>query len=424
MRYDTMHARTLALTVLVAVMMSNAAATPQLDGVSFDPAFPAAGDTVEVAMNLHETQYPDKSWEPVYTLDVRVVPDDRVTAEHTTVLGQRDDSIGFLYPEGYWNERTRIKIDSDAPALNYSYRVELRYLDDGEPVQIETDEGTTTATVIERFEMPVDAEGIDLEVGTIEVSPQDPRPDDDGVDVTAEIVNTGEQRADSVIVHAGEIDGIEPADGADNRVFLGSIGPDGSADAEMTYDVGDDISPSVHDVPVSFRYEDQDSTAFEDTTTFPLRIEGRPQLAVQQGSISTVKAGGSALIRFTVENTGEQDAESSEVRILPKATQPISMVDRSMYLGEIQAGEEATATMRVQAERSASQQRYNLDAEIRSLGDSEEGDSSVYTESERVTVEVAGVKQSLLLPAGILGAVLVAGVLAYRRTRGGDDDGE
>lgn len=420
-----MHARTLALTVLVAVMMSNAAATPQLDGVSFDPAFPAAGDTVEVSMNLHETQYPDKSWEPVYTLDVRVVPDDRVTEEYTTVLGQRDDSIGFLYPEGYWNERTRIKIDSDAPALNYSYRVELRYLDDGEPVQIETEEGTTTATVIEHFEMPVDAEGIDLEVGTIEVSPQDPRPDDDGVDVTAEIVNTGEQRADSVIVHAGDIEGIEPADGADNRVFLGSIGPDGSAEAELTYDIEDTVSPSVYDVPVTFRYEDHDSTAFEDTATFPLRVEGRPQLEVQQDSISTVKAGGSSLIRFTVHNTGDQDAESSEVRILPKASQPVTMDDRSMYLGEIQAGEQATATMRVQADRSASQVRYNLDTEIRSLGDSDSGDSSVYTESERVAVEVDGRTQSILLPVGLLGAFLIIGFLAYRRvTRGGETDGE
>lgn len=419
-----MHARTLALTVLVAVMMSNAAATPQLDGVSFDPAFPAAGDTVEVAMNLHETQYPDKSWEPVYTLDVRVVPDDRVTAEHTTVLGQRDDSIGFLYPEGYWNERTRITIDSDAPALNYSYRVELQYLDDGEPVEIQTDGGTTTTTVIERFQMPVDAEGIDLEVGNLEVSPTDPRPDDDGIDVTAEIVNTGEQRADSVIVHAGDVGGIEPADGSNNRVFLGSIGPDGSAEADLTYDIGTDVTPAVHDVPVSFRYEDEDSTSFEDATTFPLRIEGRPQLEVQQDSVSTVKAGGSSLIRFTVENTGQQDAESSEVRILPKASQPVTMADRSMYLGEITAGEEATASMRVRADRSAAQQPYNLDLEIRSLGDSDEGDSSVYTESERVMVEVDGVKQSPLLPAGILGAALIAGFLAYRRVTGGGDEDE
>jgi hypothetical protein len=397
---------------LITVSLGTASATPRLTGTSFDPAFISAGDRVNISANLEATEFPDKTWEEDMNLRVTLEPGNRLTREYVTIEDDRDETIGFLYPQGVWNQRYQVKVDSGAPTGMYDFELHIQYLEDGENVEIPTEEGSRT-TVIKSFSMPVDNEGVDLTADVQGTSPTVPRPGDDYVEMNLNFVNTGNKPVEEVEIRPETPENIETSYSADEKFYISKIMEGRSYPETLTVNLEEELEPGTHWIELSTTYEDEDSNPYSEQIKVPIRVEGKPDLEVVDSRME-MKAGATSDLRVRVKNTGEQDAESVTARVIVERAQPFSLEDRSSYIGEIESGETGTAVMKISADASAAMKQHNIKVELRANGDSEEGDNSVYTFTEDTGVEINGKTQSPLIYVGIAGALLVLAFAGYR----------
>ncbi|MFB6191639.1 MAG: COG1361 S-layer family protein [Candidatus Nanohaloarchaea archaeon] len=415
----------LAITTLLSVT-GTVSAVPQLDAVSYDPAFITAGDRVNISANLHETQTTESSWNPDRQLKVVLVPDNRLAEEYVTIEDARDESIGFLYPDGVWNQRFQVRVHSDAPTGKYDFELHIQYLENGEPVKIQTRDGGTTLTYVEDFTIPVDNEGVDLTTNVLETEPSVPRPGDDHVEMQLEFTNTGNKPVEDIELLPRTPEHVTPSFSGDEKFYVDRLDPGKTSRKTLSLDLNEELEPGLHRVNISATYEDEDGNPYSEQLDAPLRVEGRPDLELV-GSGTEMKAGETSQLRLKIRNRGAQDAESVTARVIAERTQPFSLADRSSYIGEIEAGETAAAILDVKADRSATLRTHQLKIQLRANGDSEEGDHSVYTFTEKEDVKLTGRTRSLLVYAGIAATLLVLAAAAYRygikpaRTGGGEN---
>lgn len=419
MKPTTTHSTALkiALTLsIIAFATTTVSAAPELDAVSFDPGFITAGDRVNISANMHETDYPDKTWDEDKTLKVVLKPDNRLTEEYVTIEDDRDESIGFLYPNGVWNQRYQVKVDSGAPTGMYDFELHIQYLQDGEPIEIPTGSGHEYK-VIREFSMPVDNEGVDISSNVVSTDPKTPRPGDSYTEMNLEFTNTGNKPIEEIDLRPETPDMIDPAYSQDEKFFINRLDTGETATKTLSLDLNEDLPARLHQINIGTNYEDTSSNAYSEELNIPLRVEGRPDLEVVDSN-TQMKAGETSEIMFKVKNTGEQDAESVTARVIAERTQPFRLEDRSNYIGEIESNETAQAVMKISTDRNAALKEHQIKIQLRANGDSEEGDQSVYTFTERTNVELAERTQSPLIYIGIIAAALVLIVLFYRyRTR-------
>lgn len=412
------------LTVFTAIALTASAGStaPRLDGVSFDPGIISAGDRVNISANLRATDYPEKDWNPERELKAVLEPGNRLTERYVTIEKNRDESIGFLYPEGIWNQRYSVKVDSGAPTGRYGFEIHIRYLEDGESVEIEQDTGSSIS-VIRRFSMPVDQQGVDISGNVEATRPQIPRPGNQNVNQNIAFTNTGNKPIEEIEIYPEAPKGMTPSYSSDEKFYINRLETGKTARKTLTLDLEDSLSPGLHNVTLNAVYEDRSGNSYSETLGVPLRIEGRPDLETSHEKLR-MKAGDTVDLPLEIENTGEQDAESVSARVISERAQPFSLEDRSGYIGEIESGDTGETILRISAERSAEQRSHRIQVQLRANGDSEEGDRSVYTFTETKEIEINGRRQSPLIYTGTALAVLVAAAGAYRyrrRQKKGDD---
>ena len=421
MKHTTTHSTALKFAVTFSILFTAigaASAAPKLDAVSYDPAFISAGDRVNISANMHETDYPDKTWDEDKELKVVLKPGNKLTRDYVTIEDDRDESIGFLYPNGVWNQRFQVKVDSGAPTGMYDFELHVQYLEKGKAIEIPTGSGEEF-TVIKDFSMPVDREGVDITGNVVKTNPKTPRPGDSFTDMRLSLANTGNKPVEEVELTPETPEKVETAYSSDEKFFIDRLNEGGKASRTLSLDLNEDLEEGLHWVDMKASYEDESGNTYSETLKMPLRVEGRPDIELADAT-TEMKAGATSDLRVEVENTGEQDAESVTARVIAESSQPFSLEDRSNYIGEIEAGETGTAVMKLSADSSAAQKTHQVKVQLRSTGDSEEGDHSVYTFTENAEVDVTGKTQSPLIFIGIAGAVLVAiaaGIVYYRRNR-------
>jgi len=416
MKTTTTQSKTVKFALIISILtitVGTVSAAPKLDAVSFDPGFITAGDRVNISANMHETNYPDKNWDEDKKLKVVLKPDNRLTREYITIEDDRDESIGFLYPDGVWNQRYQVKVDSGAPTGMYDFELHVQYLEDGEPVKIQTKEGSYNFTVIRDFSMPVDNEGVDLSGNVEGTDPKTPRPGDSYTDMQLTFTNTGNKPIEEIELNPETQELVETAYSQDEKFFVDRLNEGDKASRNLSLDLDEDLEEGLHWINMSATYEDTSSNTYTEKIELPLRVEGRPDLEIVNSS-TEMKAGETKQLHVKVENTGEQDAESVTTRVIAERSQPFSLEDRSNYIGEIESGETNEAVLRLSAERSASLKTHQVKVQLRANGDSEEGDQSVYTFTEQAKVELTERNQSNLIFIGLIAALLVAVAGIYR----------
>ena len=398
---------------IIALVAGTASATPVLDDVSYNPAFISAGDRVNISANIHETQTPETVWDEDKRLKVVLKPENRLAREYITIEDDRDDSIGFLYPDGVWNQRFQVKVDSGAPTGMYDFELHIQYLENGEPVEIPTEDGNSKFTVVRDFSMPVDNEGVDISANVERTEPTVPRPGDDYVETHITYTNTGNKPLEEVEIRPDTPEMVQPAYSQDEKFYINRLKEGESASRVLTLELDEDLEAGLHHVDLSTTYEDESGNSYSETLQAPLRVEGRPDLELVDAE-TEMKAGSTEQLRVKVKNTGEQDAESVTARVIAERSQPFSLEDRSNYIGEIESGETSEAVLRVSADRSAALKTHQVKIQLRANGDSDEGDHSVYTFTEETEVELTGRTQSPLIYIGAAAAIFVLGFGTYR----------
>lgn len=410
--------------ITVIALTSTASSVPELDAVSFDPAFISAGDRVNISANIHETQTVETEWDSEKTLKVVLKPGNRLTEKYVTIEDERDESIGFLYPDGVWNQRFQVKVDSGAPTGGYKFELHIQYLEEGQPVDLSSGE-EKKLTFIEEFAMPVDREGVDITGDVTRTSPTVPRPGDNYVEIDFSVANTGNKPLEEIELKPETPELVDTSFSKDEKFFIDRLEEGISSSRTLSVNLGEKLEAGRHMVNLSAVYEDVGGNAYSEKISLPLRVEGKPDLELT-GAEKTMMAGEDSSVRITVKNTGEQDAESVTARLISERTQPFSLEDRSNYIGEIESGEKSEAVMKISSDRSAVMKTHRLKIRLRSNGDSEEGDHSVYTFTEDKEIRIEGRTRSSMIYLGVIAALLVLGGGIYRhfknqrRENGGD----
>lgn len=407
MKRTTTHSTTfkIGLTLLILVMaLGQGFSRPALQDVSFDPGVVAAGDRVDITASLHyDIQDGD---EEEKNIDVSLSPDNTLAEEYVTIEDVNSDEI-FIYPGGGWNQQFQVKVHGDAPSGQYRFTVDV------------TESGqNSSVTYEEEFTMPVEKEGVDLTADVVKTSPDTPRSGDNDVRVDLRVSNTGSKTVEEVEIYPEFPENISSSDSMTEKLFIDRIGREDSSNQELEIDLDEKLKEGVYWINLSTSYEDSDSNSYQEDMQIPLRVEGRPDLELRNSSMQ-MKAGETSSMTLDVVNTGLQDAEAVSVRVIAQSSQPFSLSDRSDYIGELEPGEEGKAVLEISSDRSAALKSHQLKIELRANGDSDEGDSSVYTFTDNMDVQLTERSDSNLVYLGIGAAALVALAAVFKHLKSG-----
>ena len=293
------------------------------------------------------------------------------------------------------------------PAGSYQFKLTGQWYYKGEPVE---------GSQFLRFYMPVKREGIIPDITTLETTPSEVRPGDNYVKITAFVENTGEKDAKGVEVKLNLPEGIGPSYANANRVWVGGLAAGEKREATFYVDVDQEADAKTYTLDYQISYMDLDDNSYSKVRSLPFLIKPRPYIEVVESG-GQARAGSTGKLSITLKNTGQESAESVDVRLLKQSAQPFEFDVRSLYLGELEPGEEGTVSFDVNVARGADIREHDFKVLVRSKGDSDEGDDNIYTYSRRAKFTVTGEPQNIFLWIG--SAALVVIVLGYLVSRSG-----
>ncbi|MBI2135473.1 hypothetical protein HYU06_00185 [Candidatus Woesearchaeota archaeon] len=419
MRKKIMKIFFMALVLIICVNIVNAIV--ELDGVSFDPAVIVAGDEVDITLNLHDRTFStsDIAQNKDATLSVYLEPVDTVSKEFLIITDATGSAnIGHLFAQGIWRKTFRVKVKNDAPASKYKLRARFQYI---------VDNKLSGADKIEDFFINVKKEGIILGVANIATSPTAVRPGDDFVELTTYIENTGNKNAKSIEALLTLPSELEYSYTNNNRLWVGKLNVNESKEATFFINVDEDAASKKYDLELTFNYMDLDDNKYSKKVTIPFLVKERPNIAVVDVK-GEGKADSKITLVVTLKNTGTEDAEAVDARIIKQSSQPFSFDLRSNYVGELKVGETGKAVFTINIDKEAEQKEHSLKLLIRVKGDSDKGDNNIYMFNRRATINVDGKKTNLIsgmfvaessgankvIGSGIVLAIVIIGLVIFK----------
>lgn len=387
--------------ILVSSLLVNAEI--ELDSITFDPAIIAAGDEVDIIIQYHANNNYDmenRIGNTDYKFKAKLVPDDTLTQNHVTIQDEFGDDVqGSLFSGDYFNRRFRVKVNNDAPAGNYEFKLEGKWYYNDIPED---------SSQFIKFKMPVKKEGIILGVSNINTVPAEIRPGDNYVKLVANIENVGEKDSKSVEIKLNLPEGIISSYSNNNRLWIGRVNSGESKEAIFHIDIDENILPNIKQINYSFNYFDLDNNEYSKEESIPIFIKSRPYIEVINVSGNGV-AGKTTQMKVYIKNTGTESAESVDVRIIKQNAQPFVIDVRSDYVGELNPNETGVAIFDIKTNNDAELKEHDFKLLIRSKGDSDEGDDNIYTYNRRAKFNVNEKSKDLYFIFG--GVILIFAIL-------------
>ncbi|MCB9362113.1 hypothetical protein H6504_01635 [Candidatus Woesearchaeota archaeon] len=408
--------RLLSILLLLAALVPVAHAELVLDSIQYDPAIIAAGDEVDIIVQFHDEetalQYSPEEQKDM-TFKVLLEADDSLTGKYVTLVdAEGDDTQWRFISGGFFSKVFTVKVANNAPAGNYEFRLVGQWYDKGKPLDYQR---------YLRFKMPVKKEGIILDVATLTTVPAEVRPGDNYVKILTRVENTGQKDAKSIEIDLELPEGIEASYTNNNRVWIGRLNAGESKEVTFFVDVDEYLVDAVYQVTYKFSYLDLDDNQYSKQSSVPFLVKPRPYLEVVAYNGSGL-AGASGKLYVTIENTGSESAEAVDVRLIKQNSQPFDLDVRSDYIGELAPGEQGVAIFNIDVRREAEFKEHDFKLQIRSKGDSDEGDDTIYMYTRRASFDVTGEASNKLRTYGLYGAgaLLVVVILGkiFKRKKG------
>src|SRR3989338_9196362 len=267
-----------------------------------------------------------KANEPEYSLNVFLEPSDTISEKYITILDAKGDTnIGHLFSVGVWRKTFRVKVNNNAIPGNYELKFNFQYVKDGIP---------ESASFIHRFMLPVKREGIILGIASTVTNPTAIRPGDDFVEITTYIENSGSKSAKSIEAKLSVPDELEHSYSDNNRKWIGKLSPNESKQVSFFINIDENADSEQFTLNLDLNYEDLDNNDYTKKLSFPLLVKERPNIEVVDVK-GEGKAGSKITLEVALKNTGTEDAESVDARIIKQSSQPFSFDLRSNYVGEL-----------------------------------------------------------------------------------------
>jgi len=266
------------------------------------------------------------------------------------------------------------------------------------------------------LEIPVEVQSQDIELNlaNLQTQPQQLMPDTDNNQINIDLVNNGEKTAENVVLNLNTPGFFEQTSSFSTRKALGNIQAGERKTASFNLDINETAPSGMTELETVTTYSADDSTAeIEQSNSFNLNIEGKPQFSVSRVE-SNLRSGSTGNLRLEVENTGNVQSSSTRIRIMDSSDQPFDYDSSSKYIGTLEPGQTGEAVFEVDVEPDADIKNYLLDFETRGVKDTE-----VFVEDSTVEVEVengSSEDESIPLPL-VIGAAAVLVVLIVFRNK-------
>ena len=305
------------IAALLVLTYSNIAfAAVEFDSVSFDPAVITAGDEVDVTINFHDEAFYDTLAQYKGTaLKVFLDPADTISEKYLLITDATGSpNVGHLFAQGVWRKTFRVKVSNDASPAKYKLRVKFQYYVDDKPLDV---------AKVHDFFIDVKKEGIILGVANIVTVPSAVRPGDNYVELDTYVENAGNKDAKSVEAILSLPDKLKHSYTNSNRLWIGKVAVNESKKATFFINVEEDAKPIKYNLELEFNYMDLDNNKYTKKVTMPFLVKEKPIIDVVDVK-GNGKAGSTANLEVYLKNTGTEDAEAVDARLITQSSQPFS----------------------------------------------------------------------------------------------------
>ena len=399
----------LASILLIAIYSSIAYAAVEFDSVSFDPAVIAAGDEVDITINFHDEAFYDTLAQYKGTeLKVYLEQADTISEKYLLITDATGSpNVGHLFAQGVWRKTFRVKVSNDAPPAKYKLRVKFQYYIDNKPLDV---------AKVHDFFIDVKKEGVILGIANIVTVPSVVRPGDNYVELDTYIENSGNKNAKSVEAILNLPEKLKHSYTNNNRLWIGKLAANESKKATFFINIEEDAKPTKYNLDLEFNYMDLDDNKYTKKVIIPFLVKEKPTIDVVDVK-GNGKAGSAINLEVYLKNTGTEDAEAVDARLITQSSQPFSFDSRSNYIGELKVGETAKAVFKVKIDKEAEFKEHFIKMLIRAKGDSDKGDENIYTFNRKAAIKVEGKAPNKLIGLGIISAIIVAGLIVFKITK-------
>lgn len=336
----------------MALVALQTAAAIQVDLLSTDPAVPTAGDyadiTFRVQSGINELVREDVV---ITTVDNRYIS--KVSSPKR---------LASLRPGDTATATFRVYIGEDTPEGDLNIQSLIIY--DGQ--EIETNH--------ELFVQQADRD-VELVLGEIETTPNLLLQDTENNELRITLQNLGEKEAELVTSTLS----FPSRYGSESSAFslidsAASIGPGEEEELVYTIDIEKgDFNRIPAQLELRYRERRDIGAGFdvrEVTRSFDIPLDSSPFLEIINQEARTDMQAGSAdnILRITIENSGEEEAEDVRIRLYPDISFPFIFDRTSFYIGaKIQPGETQDVDIRFEIMDDAQARDYEVFVELESL---------------------------------------------------------
>ncbi|MFQ6051283.1 MAG: COG1361 S-layer family protein [Candidatus Hydrothermarchaeota archaeon] len=355
------------------------------------------------------------------------------TSEIIKPIGSASRFIGSLRAGEEKTITFRFFVDNSAQDNSYVVPILLRYEEESEAavhqqeIVQESKSRTITRTrqienqeQIEIMRVGVRVKGIpDLAIANVMTDPKQIRIGYDYATIELDIENNGKGPAESVRAELIPVYPFKPSWSMTNIANIGLLEPGATKSAKFTVDVAEDARAGTYEVPLILTFKERDGTEHEVNHTINIMLKGKPRFELFdiKTDPAKVKAGEKVRLSFKIKNTGSEQAESVDVRVIKKADQPFDFEERSDFIGTLDPNDVGEGSLTFTVKDNADIKKYLLKIKINCAGDKEEGDINVYTYEKSIPVEVVGKKLRISGILLLFLVILLAGGYGYYYVR-------
>lgn len=234
-----------------------------------------------------------------------------------------------------------------------------------------------------------------LQIAGVETDPVEIRAGDNNVKLKITIQNIGEAEAKNVkaklLLDEIKTKTFKPSYSKSDQAFIGKLSKDQTQEATFYIDINQTAKPGKYKLPIEITYEENNNNnSYKTIKTIELLVEPKPYFTITKTKTKPEKAypGNDVILYLTIKNIGHEKAENVDLRIVRDASQPFTFDTRSDYIGTLNPKEEGTALIKFNIDKNALAKEYNLKIIVRATGDSEIGDTNVYTQTLKAPIKV------------------------------------
>jgi hypothetical protein len=248
-------------------------------------------------------------------------------------------------------------------------------------------------------------------------TPENIRPGNENVKIKVNLANQGTEGAKYVKAYLDLEEPFSLSKSYESSYNLGTLSGGAAKDAEFLINVSDNAKKMTYIVPMIVEYRDSSNNLLKEEFELNLDIKGKPELEITEYRLvpETVRAGGSAKIYLTIENRGEEKAESIIVEAIERSEQPFDFTSKNDYIGVLEPGQKAEVVLATDVKSIAEEKTYQLNLRIRAVGDKEKQDLNVYLFQRNIDIpvekSVSNIRIGVMI--GLIVVLLIGGYYGY-----------